>query len=280
MKKYIYNLAALAFGMIAATSCSPIYQGEEEGNDSAPKAAIYQFTPTAEDGEYDGDTDVRVRITGNNKTQTVYYKYFKTDAYLVMSEAQVISEVKSTGASISNPGAGADVFVTGMQGDNTIVAVATDGKDDVITTSTFFGKTWTTVAKGALTAAFLDGTKNLTTVSGLELQHSEDNTDLYRIKNAYGFGNHLPIAIVSDSMDDGGYYHDGGARQIIIEKTPLPATYGNYGTVSVADYSTYKGDETYLAYNYLYDDYYMICYVAYTVSAGRISSPDIMFIPE
>lgn len=280
MKKYIYNLAALAFGMIAATSCEPTFMGEDEGNDSAPKAAIYQFAPTAADGQYDGDTDLRLIITGNNKTQTVYYKAIKTSVYEGMSEDQVINEVKSSGASVSNPGDGTNVFVTGMQGANTIVAVATDGKKDVVTTSSFFGKTWITVAKGTLTAAFLDGTKNLTSVSNLELQHSEDNTELYRIKNAYGFGIHLPITVVSGAMDDGGYYHAGTAYQITIEKTALPATYGNYGTVSVADYSTYKGDESYLVYNYLYADYYMICYTAYTVSAGRVGSPDITFVPE
>lgn len=280
MKKNIYRLVVLAMAIFGVTACHPEFEGQMPGNDKNPKAAMYIYAPSKEDGNYDADTDVRIQITGNDKTQQVFYKAFKKDVREGMSETQVISEVLSSGQSVSNPGDGVSVFVTGMQGDNVICAVAVNGNNQTLTEAKFFGKTWTTVAVGTLKAAFLDGTKNLTSVSGLELQHSEDNKELYRIKNAYGFGIHLPIAVVSDAMDDGGYYHAGTAYQITIEKTPLPATYGNYGTVSVADYSTYKADESYLQYNYLYSDYYMICYVAYTVSAGRVSAPDITFIPE
>lgn len=280
MKKNIYRLVVLAMAIFGVTACHPKFEGQMPGNDKDPKAAMYTFAPTKEDGDYDADTDVRVLITGNDKTQQVYYKAYKTDDVKSMTEAQIISDVVSSGQSVQNPGDGVNVFLTGLQGNNTICAVATNSNKQTLTEATFFGKTWTTVATGTLTAAFLDGSKNMTSVSGLELQHSEDNTELYRIKNAYGAGVHLPIAVVSDLMDDGGYYHAGGAYQITIEKTALPATYGNYGTVSVADYSTYRADESYLEYNYLYADYYMICYVAYTVSAGRISAPDITFIPD
>lgn len=280
MKKNIYKLVVLAMAIFGVTACHPEFEGQMPGNDKNPKAAMYTYAPTKEDGNYDSDTDVRVLITGNDKAQQVYYKAFKTADIENMSETQIISDVMGSGQSVQNPGEGVNVFLTGLQGNNTICAVAVNSNNQTLTKTTFFGKTWTTVATGTLTAAFLDGTKNLTSVSGLELQHSEDNTSLYRIKNAYGFGVHLPIAVVSGPMDDGGYYHDGTAYQITIEKTPLPATYGNYGTVSVADYSTYKADESYLEYNFLYADYYMICYTAYTVSAGRVSAPDITFIPE
>ena len=289
MKKYIYNLAALAFGMIAATSCSPIFQGEEEGNDSAPKAAIYQFTPTAADGDYDADTDLRVRITGNNKTQTAYYKAYKTDAFDAMSEAQVISDVKSTGASVSNPGAGTDVFVTGMQGANTIVVVATDGSKDVVTTSEFYGITWTTVAKGKLRTRFANmETTDYDYLENVELQINEDEGGkVYRLKNPWGTGVNLVMNINPDitdvELDADGYANEGDGDYFGYNGVPfrgilIPKTAVGFGDYAVGDYFSVRGSD-YTYYCRLYKDYRVTCYSYWTKGSSNVSSGWTYFYP-
>ena len=292
MKKYIYNLAVLAFGMFAATSCSPDFQGADEGSDSAPKAALYQYTPTASDGNYDADTDLRVRITGNDKTQTVYYMALKTDYYNTMSQDEVISQAKSYGQSVSNPGAGVDVFLTGMQGAYTIVAVASNGSKDVVTTTEFYGITWTTVCKGMLRTRYADkATDAYAYLDDVELQHNEDSPSQYRLKNPWGTGVNLILNInpdISDvEVDADGWANEGENdyfgnpvpfRGILMPKTALGFS-DDTGELAVGDYYSVRGSD-YTYYCRMYSDNFIAIYSYWTHGSSNIKSGWTYFYPD
>lgn len=286
MKKYIFGTLLAAFAALGMSSCKAEY-GTAEGGDAAPKATLHQYTITADDGDsFDGDNDIRLRISCNKQTETVYYLAELTETrnlYIANNGEQGYADyVIKNGKSVSNPGEGVDVYITGMKGANTITAVAVKGDTKVLTTTEFYGIIWETVAQGRMYARFLDGTSANTTGPLCELQQRADIPTSYRIKNAFAVGMHLPINIISDKMDDDGIGYMPGVPcwNVEMPKTAMNAEYGDYGTVSLADYYTYSGDESYIPNCLMYEDGNMLIYSAYTVSAGRITSGYVYFDVE
>lgn len=290
MKKYIFKLAVLALGMFAATSCSPDFEGTEPGNDSKPFATLYKFSPSPADGDYDPDTDVRLRIAGNGATEQVFYKSMKKETREGMSEEQVINDVVSSGANVSKPGEGAEVFLTGMQGDNVICAVAVNGNTKVLTETTFFGLTWTTVATGSLRTRFADGsTTAYGYIDNVVMQHNEDNPLLYRLKNPWGTGVNVPILITKDheEYDADGWAFEGESdyngiplpyHYVTIEKTAIDVTAPDYGPLSVGDYTSVRGTD-YVYYCRMYNDYTVQVY-GYWVGSENIGSGWLEYYPD
>lgn len=265
MKKYIYNLAVLALGLVAATSCSPDFVGTEPGNDSTPKTVLFTYTPTSADGNYDADTDVRLRITGNAKTEQVYYKAVKTASIEGQSDDQIISDVISTGTSVNKPGAGVDVFVTGMQGDYTICGVAVNGNSKVLTKTTFFGLTWTDVCTGTVRCKYADlATNTYAKISDVVLQHNEDNPENYRLKNPFGTGVNVMLVVTKSHEEydatgmacEGENDYFGNTNPYYYISSPK-ASMGfsvEGADAALGDYMTVRGNADYYYYNRLYTD--------------------------
>lgn len=291
MKKNIYRLVVLAMAIFGVTACHPEFEGQMPGNDKDPKAAMYTFAPTKEDGDYDADTDVRVLITGNDKAQQVYYKAYKTDNVASMTEAQIISDVMSSGQSVQNPGEGVNVFLTGLQGNNTIYAVASNSNKQTLTEATFFGKTWTNICTGRLRTRFADqSTTAYDFLSGVVLQKNEDEEGLYRLKNPWGTGVNLQIAITLEHEEydatgwanegDGDYFNEPTPYQYIhIAKTALGFSAGSYGEISVGDYTSVRGSD-YDYYCRLYKNHFMAVYGYYVGGAGNIGSGWLYYYPD
>ncbi len=293
MKKNIYSLVVLAMTMVGVTACHPDFEGLEPGNDKNPKATLYTYTPTSADGNYDADTDVRLRIAGNDKTEQVYYKAIKTATREGMTEEQVISEVLSSGQSVSKPGEGASVMLTGMQGKYTICAVAVNGGDQALTETSFFGLTWTTVKTGSLRTRFADGaTTAYDYLEGVELQKSEDKEGSYRLKNPWGTGVNLPIDItLSHEEYDASGWADEGAddyfenevtpyQYILMPKTEIGVNTPDYGSLSVGDYTSVRGSD-YTYYCRMYKDYFIAIYSYWTGGGvGNIGSGWTYYYPD
>lgn len=292
MKKNIYRLVVLAMAIFGVTACHPEFEGQMPGNDKEPMAALYAFAPTKADGAYDADTDLRLIITGNDKTQQVFYKAFKTSDREGMSETQVISEVLSSGQSVSNPGEGVNVFVTGMQGNYTISAVAVNGSKQNLTETTFFGLTWTDVCTGRLRTRFADqATTAYEYLTGVVLQKNEDQPGLYRLKNPFGTGVNLQISVTPshEEYDASGWANEGDGdyfglpipyQYIHIAKTALGFEAGAYGEVSVGDYTSVRGSD-YDYYCRMYNDYNIKVYGYYVGSAsGNIGSGWLYYYPD
>lgn len=289
MKKNIYKLVVLAMAMVGVTACHPEFEGQETGNDKNPKAALYTYAPTTADGNYDADTDIRLRIAANDKTDQVYYKAIKTATAEGMSEAQIISEVM-TGQSVSKPGEGVDVFLTNMQGAYTIYAVATNGKAQTLTQASFFGKTWTTVATGRLRTRFADKeTTAYDYINGVELQKSEDTEGVYRLKNPWGTGANLPIEVTAshEEYDASGWANEGAGdyfgnpipyHYILMPKTSINITSASYGNLAVGDYYSVRGTD-YTYYCRMYQDYYITIY-SYWTGSGNIGSGWTYYYPD
>lgn len=284
MKKYIYASLFAAVAMMTATACSEDNLGAEPGNDSKPNVCVYQFTPTTADGDYDADNDVRVRVAANSATTDVYVTAVKDGANL--SEAELISQAKSgTKVSLAAQPDGAktaDVFLTGLKGSNTIAAVAVDAKgNSKLTTSEFFGIDWQDVCTGWIYSRYAQGNINAAwSDEPKALQRRADIPSVYRVKNAYGAGNHAFIT----TIDEGGntamssYFGKDCTYSACTLLAPLPYSYGSYGQVTIRDYYTAYGD--YYDYNCLFEDGTIMVYAAYTVSAGRLATGWWQFSPE
>lgn len=291
MKKYIYSLALLAIALISTTACSPDFEGSAEGSDSSPKAALYQFAVTSSDGNYDADTDIRLRITGNNKTTQVYYKAYKDAERAAMTDAQLISDVKSSGTSVSSPGSGTDVYVTGMQGAWTIVAVATDGNTDTLTETSFYGITWTTVSEGVVRTRFANGNDdpNYGYIYDVQLQHNEDSPLQYRLKNPFGTGQNIPITFIAshDEYDAQGHIYEGEDDYFGIDvpfhycslpQTAVGLTYDG-ASLAVGDYVSVVGNDGYQYYVRIYEDYNITAYVRWTAGGSALANGWLYFYP-
>ena len=292
MKKNIYSLVVLAMAMVGVTACHPDFEGLEPGNDKNPKATLFTYSPTAADGNYDADTDVRLRIAGNNKTNQVYYKAIKTSVREGMSDEQVISEVMGSGQSVSSPGEGVSVFLTGMQGEYTICAVAVNGNSQALTEASFFGLTWTTVTTGSLRTRFADGASTAYDyLDGVELQKSEDVEGKYRLKNPWGTGVNLPIEVtLSHEEYDASGWADEGAddyfenevtpyQYILMPKTEIAVNAPDYGVLSVGDYYSVRGSD-YTYYCRMYKDFFIAIYSYWTCPAGNIGSGWTYYYPD
>lgn len=275
MKKNIYIYLSMLLGICTFSSCTE-EPGTEPGNDTTPSAIVYQYQVTPEDGDYDADTDVHIRIAANSATSEVYYLAESTASQEAFVEANGIEayrqHVATNGQKAALTDGIADVILTGLLNANTITVVA-KGNNGTLTSqaTSFFGIIWKDICTGKIKAPLLDGTLNYTWGNeDLVLQQREDKPSELRIKNAYGKGYNINLTKDSKVYSEGeeDFFEMPNAKFSFIRMTtsPTPYTYGNYGTVSLAD----AGDDN-ASYCRIYENNFIGIYSAATVSAGRLT---------
>lgn len=279
MRKNIYIYLAMLPGICNLSSCTE-EAGTEPGNDSMPSAIVYQYKVTAEDGDYDPDVDVRIRIAANSATSEVYYLAERTaakdSAVEAGGEEAYMRHVVEAGSKAALAGGTADVILTGLLHDNTITVVAKGANGMLASQETsFFGIYWKDVCEGRIKAPLLDETLDYTWSTGnVTLQQRDDSSSVYRIKNAYGKGYDIVLAKGSETYNEGeddffGMAGENFSTVRMPAPAPTPYSYGEYGPVSLSD----AGDD-YAGYCRMYDGYFIFVYSACTVSAGRLTDYD------
>lgn len=289
MKKLVYIFIAV---LCAATlvSCEKEKYGAVAGNDTTPFAVINVFTPS--DPAYDADTDVFARLTANNNTSDLYYFAELTETkearnlapeaygdYVIQNGTKVT--LKESGFDGSQ---GADVYITGLKGDNTITLCAVNAAGKQYTVSTkFIGVNWQTVATGTyeFQNAFVINALGASEVSGIELQQRADKPTSFRFKNLYGPGYHLSIVTYPDYV---GEDEDGKYVFFRIPEQGTGLSHKSYGAINVRDVGYWQGDDGFIfegGYESgMYEDYFcFICNQTY-VTAGNAGYGYDYFIPE
>lgn len=285
MKKKIYAYFLMLLGVYALSACTED-EGTEPGNDSTPTATVYQYAVTAEDGDYDADTDVHIRIAANNATAEVYYLAEKTadkTANVASKGEEGYREyVVSNGTRADLTNGIADIILTGLLQDNTITVVAKDSKGTLTAQeTTFFGVVWKDICNGRIKAPLLDRSFNYTwSNEDVVLQQREDQPATFRIKNVYGKGYHINLNKENEVYTEGenDFFGCNGMNFSFVRMpaSPTPFSYGDYGTVSLQD----AGDD-YASYCRMYEDYYITVYSKCTVSAGALTNPAFFyFLPN
>ena len=285
MKKNIYVYFFMLLGIYAFSSCTEEI-GTEPGNDKTPSAIVYQYQVTAEDGDYDADTDVHIRIAANSAASEVYYLAESTASQKASIESGGIEayrqHVVEKGTKATLTDGIADVYLTGLRNENMITVVA-KGSNGVLTSqeTSFFGINWKDVCTGKMKAPLLNGSYTYTWSTGnVVLQQREDKPAEYRIKNAYGKGLHISLTKGRESYNEGedDFFGIPNMDFSITRMTtsPTPYSHKDYGTISLSD----AGDD-YASYCRMYEDYFIAIYSACTVSAGRLTDYDFFrFLPE
>lgn len=285
MRKSIYILASVA---VILSACQK-QEGTLPGNDSSPYAVLGTFIPEL---PYDSDCDVTVRFSANSATTELFYFVEKTaekearklsnDAY---AQYVIDNGVKVTTSVSAFDGAQiADVTLVSLYGDNTISAVAVSANKKYLTSTTFFGQQWNTVATGtyylSAPAAF-SGIMGVNVVEDVELQQNEDDEKLFRFKNLFDAGKHLNIVLLPDYQ---GEDEDGTYTFFRIPAQSTAHTYASYGDVSIRDIGYWQGDDEFvLSYGYesgMYEDYSCFIFAQLYVSAGNLGYGYSYFIPE
>lgn len=246
MKKYIVLFAA---AVLSFASCQKEQYGTMPGNDSAPYVTVSTFTPGS---EYDADNDVVVRMAANNVSSAVYYfveltsdkeaRKLSDEAYadyvIKNGTKATLSESKLEGAQVS------DVVLQGLKGSNTIsvVSVSASGAKKLASTE-FYGINWQNLATGVYNYSVT----NIKTVigyasaDGVILQQRQDEPTTYRLKNAYGNGNHL----VMTSTGIKGQDSDGNFTLMRVAPQGIGHSYGSIGAFNVRDLGAWQGDDSY-----------------------------------
>lgn len=279
MKKNIYAYLLMLIGIYTFSSCTE-EAGTEPGNDNIPSAVVYQYKVTAEDGDYDADTDVHIRIAANSATSEVYYLAESTAAQKASVEANGIEayrqQIVQNGTKVTLSDGIADIILTGLLNDNTITVVA-KGSNNTLTSQsvTFFGINWKDVCTGRIKAPLLDGTFNYSWgAEEVVLQQREDQPSEYRIKNAYGKGYHINMTrgneLYNQGQNDSYGRVDMDFSLIRMATSPTPYSYQTYGVISLSD-----GGDGFASSCRIYEDNLIVIYSACTVSAGRLTDYDL-----
>ena len=275
MKK-IFFAAFCAIVALTATSCSE-EEGLMPGNDKNPAVTLYLYDTPA---EYDGDCDAYFGLFSNNQATDIYYlaelTSEKESHVASMGEDGYVDYIIQNGTKVSaNVDAPAYVVLTSVFGDQTISAVASNGKkkSDKAHSVQFNGVQWNTVCKGTYTRpAGKTYTKILGEEQETELQVLSTDPTSYRFKNLYGPNKHMYFTYTGDAYDE-----DGG----VFCRVPAQSTnhtYSTYGNMSVRDVATWQSDDSYLDVA-LYPDGYWFAWVQYYVAAGSLSYGYDEFIP-
>lgn len=276
MKKNIYAYLLMLLGIYTFSSCTE-ETGMEPGNDSTPSAIVYQYKVTAEDGDYNTDTDVHIRIAANSATSEVYYLAETSDKHEAAVAANGIEayrqQVAQNGTKVTLTDGVADIIITGLLNDNTITVVA-KGNNGVLTSQSigFFGINWQDVCTGHIKAPLLDGTYDYTwSTNELVLQQREDKPSDYRIKDAYGKGYNISFVRGSGSLNEGEDDFFGlpnmNYSPIRMNTSPTSYSHSTYGAISLSD-----GGDSYAFYCRIYENNFIGIYSACTVSAGRLTN--------
>lgn len=284
-KKLLAYLLALV-GMATFTACTE-EAGTEPGNDSQPVITLYQYTVSAAEG-YNPDNDTHLRVAVNNQAGCLFYLSEPSatrDAYVQANGEEAYNQyvVENGKRATVNDGV-ADIYVTGLFGENTITVVGVGIKNTLCAANaTFFGYTWNTLATGRVVAALMDGTFEFTVASGFTLQQRDDNPDVYRILDLYGAGSHLVIQAQGElQTETDDYFKQEGVsyKTVTLQTLGTPYSYGNYGQISLSDYATYAGDQSFLYYNRMYENNYLYVQSIYTVTAGYLAQGYVQFLPD
>lgn len=290
MKKYISLFASLV-AVLAVASCQKDKYGAVSGNDSNPFVVVNVYAPEL---PADPDCDAFVRVAANNVTAELYFfaEPVATKEARNLPEAEYPKYVIEHGKKISDTYVnefdgtiGAEFVEAQLYGKNilSVVAVGKNGASH-IASQEFFGLKWTTVATGTYSfskpAAFATvmGSSSMT---GVELQRSDDNPDNYRFKNLFGPGKSLNIVVYPKytATDDGGTY-----TFFRVPAQPTGHSYGSYGEVSIRDIGYWQGDDSYVfesgMESGMYEDYNCFIEAQLYVSEGSLGYGYSFFIPD
>lgn len=285
MKKNIFTyLFALLF--IGAFVACTEEEGTEPGGDSQPVLTLYQYAVSTAEG-YNPDNDTHLRVAVNNKVASLYYLAELTttrEAYVEANgEEAYYQYVVDNGTQVTVTDGVAEIFVTGIQGENTITVVGVgNGGALCSATATFLGYVWNTMATGQVCAPIMDGTTAFTWADGFALQQREDNPDVYRIQNLYGTGYHLIITAQGElQTEEEDYYGEEGVGFRLVTLTTLATPYSTSdGQLSLSDCATYLNNSGYLGYNRLYENNHLYVYSLLSVPAGYYTPNTLQFMPE
>lgn len=263
MKKFIYSLASVAAISLAMTACEPDYTGSDAGNDSAPAVTLYTFEPEL---PYSADNDLKVRVMANNQATSVYV--LAQPAGTDMSADQVVAKGTKYDISLQKDGSySVDAYLTNMQGDYVVAAVAVNGSAvSQVKTAAFKGLMWKDICKGTYTfngkIAALGQPASVETT----LQKCENVEQLYRFVNLFGEGYSLKFTGTGTKDKD----DDGTFEYIIVAANKTPYLHATYGEVSARDVYTWQGNNEDYLQDQLYDDGSVWIRMQYFVSAGSL----------
>lgn len=282
MKKFKYILMALP--LIALTACSA-NEGTEPGHDAEPAVTLFSYSPSASTG-LNPDNDVILRFCTNSAAKEVYYIVEPAadfEAFMAAhkeagdGDAAYTQYVMDNGEKFTVNGAeNVEINVTGLSGEYSIAAVASDGTSHSIYTATSFqGLDWDTLTAGQFfyNQAFLSGGVNA------ELQICKTDDNLYRIKDAFGEG----YSIKFTGTGKGGVDNTGMNYQFMRvpnAATPYEITLsdGNKYSLFVCDIATWQDDASFATNpSYaciMWEDGYCQFSLAWMVSAGCIAYED------
>lgn len=280
MKKNIFTYLLISLGIWTLSSCTEEV-GTEPGNDSVPSAIVYQYSITAADGDYDADTDVRIRIAANSAASEVYYlaesTASKESAVANSGIESYRQRVVEQGTKVTLTDGVADVILTGLLNANTITVVAKAANGTLTSQETsFFGIHWVDICKGEVKAPLFDGSNKFTWGAGeFTLQQREDKPLSYRVKDVFRKGYHVFIEkeseVLSEGADDFFGLTDLKFSYAMMTKTATPYSLGDYGTISFA------GLPDYGYYCRMYENNLVAIYAQLSVSAGTWGNPDFFY---
>ncbi len=284
--KYIYGLFAVLFMAAITTSCSED-EGTEPGGDPQPVVTLYQYAVSTAEG-YNPDNDTHLRVAVNNRVECIYYLVEPTttrDAYVQSNgEEAYYRYVVDNGTRADATDGIAELYITGIHGENTITVVGVGSFDGALSaaSATFLGYVWNTVTTGQVCAPIMDGTTAFTWADGFTLQQREDNPNIYRIQNLYGAGYNLIINVQSEAQTEtDDYYGEDGVSFRLVTLTTLGTPYSTSdGQLSLSDCATYMNDAGYLGYNRLYENNHLYVYSLLSVPAGYYTPNTLRFMPE
>lgn len=250
MKKFKYILMALP--LIALTACSAD-EGTEPGHDTEPAVTLFSYAPAASTG-YNADNDVALRFCTNSATTEVFYLVqpaADVEAFMAAHEqagdgdAAYSQYVIENGEKFTVDGAtNTDLVVTGLSGDYSIAAVASNGSAHSLYTATSFqGLDWDTLVSGQ----FVYGVTFVPNKAVYaDLQVCKTDATLYRVKDAFGEGYSLKFT----STGKGGIDEDGMKYQFVRvpnTTTPFYVKLSDGGTYNlwISDIATWQGDASF-----------------------------------
>ena len=288
MKKNIF----MAFlGLAAAfcmTSCSE-EDGTNPGNDSKPVVTIYKYDSSNSfdaGDDYDADVDCCLRLAANSVSEAVYYIAEPTETYnanlaelglegyknYVVSDGTKVEDLKGAGEY--------DLVLKNLKGAYTIAVVAVKGSTKTLSTTTFEGSNWETVAVGTYYFSVL-GNLGLGNAEGVQLQRLATDETTWRFTNVFGNGRHMNITMMPGYT---GEDEDGEYNFFRVPSQQTGLSYGSYGEISVRDIGYWQGDDAFVTVggyeSGMYEDYSCFIYVQYFVSAGSLGYNYDYFIPN
>lgn len=276
IKKYIAVLAAAP--LLWACSAD---EGTMPGTDPTATVTLYTYAPT-EDGT-NPDNDIVVRFVTNNKTQSVKYLLETTaevDTLLAHGGKDALRNLimeKGTELSDIQPDSYKDITLTDIHGSYYIVAVANG--NSLSGKVKFLGLDWNKLKEGTFYYINAGVVGDDPRMSEASLEICTTDKMLYRIKNAFGNGTSLKMAM----LDKFGKDADGKYQYFRVPPTETGIISPKYGMVSVRDIGYWQGDESFVTTggyeSGLYEDGSAFFCIQSYVSAGSFGYDYSYFIP-